>query len=147
LYSSAFRRNGPAHAGPGDLRPAAARPPAPRGWRRGLALLAAAALALGGCGWLDRVFDPVDDDAGRLIELQPRFPTLEVGLSVELGARLLDDPDAEPVFVFTEDSGGRVVQIFPVDDTRVLVTGLAPGTATVTASFDGDEGVAVVTVR
>jgi hypothetical protein len=110
-------------------------------------ILAAALLlvALGGCGSLKRIFDPVQDP-GPLIALEPKFTTLHPRESVEMTARVVDEPNSTASFTFAEDSAGRTVQLVPEDGTRVMVTAVAPGQAIVTATHDKDEGLAVVTV-
>jgi hypothetical protein len=110
-----------------------------------LALAVLAALACGGCGWLSRVFDPVQDP-GHLVALEPKFSTLQPGQSIELQASVADGTGGTAEFSFTEDSDGRVIQLAVQDPQHVLVTAIAAGQATVTASSGGDEGIAVITV-
>jgi hypothetical protein len=104
-----------------------------------------AIFGLAGCGALDRVFDPVGDP-GRVIALEPKFPELEPGQSVELAARVVGEEGRSFQFSFEEDSGGQVVELTPRNGSHVQVTAVGPGQAFVTAKLDGDEGLAVVTV-
>lgn len=101
---------------------------------------------LTGCGWLDRIFDPVDDN-NRLITLEPKFPELARGESVVLQAQIVSGGGDVSDFKFEEDSGGTVVILVRQSDTTVQVTGVTPGRATVTASIGDDSGLAVVTVQ
>jgi hypothetical protein len=116
-------------------------------WRRitGALLLSA---GLAGCGLLERIFDPVDDEAPRLVSLEPKFPSLAVGESLELRARVVGEPDGAHQFELREDSAGAIVLLVPLDGSRALVRGVAPGQATVYARLDEkSEGLAVVSVR
>jgi uncharacterized protein YjdB len=79
------------------------------------------------------------------VEVTPSTPTVGVGGTVQLTARLTD--------AFNNELTGRVVSwsssdplVASVDQSTGLVTGLVPGTATVTATSEGKSGSALVTV-
>src|SRR5262245_49104077 len=106
---------------------------------------ALATLALGGCGWIDRVFDPVGEP-GRVVSVSPKFSTLNPGQTLVLEAAIASESDPDAEFSFSEDSGRQVVRLDVQDGRHVVVNAIGPGQAIVTAKNDDDEGIAIVTV-
>lgn len=80
------------------------------------------------------------------VEVTPSAPTIGVAGTVQLAARLAD--------AFNNDLTGRTVTwsssnplVASVDPSSGLVSGLLPGTATITATSEGKSGSALVTVN
>lgn len=127
--------------GAGGRGPVSADPRARRRWPRslsGLACLAILALLVVACG--ERIVSVVPV---YVIELNPTIATIGVGETVTIEARLLDDQG-------NRLSNRQVMWSSSVPDVATVengvVTGVSAGTATITASSEGKQRTAQITV-